>query len=636
MNTAQFLSKFHWYFFRLIGIACCSLIIAQESFAIVANPKPVEHIQPDGTRITLRLKGDEFFHWVEDLDGFTVLPKRGIYVYAMLDELNHLVPGDLEVGKANPVSAGLRRRLLPPKGHRSANDNGALPLYRPWMRGNGKANAASDDQSTYDVSNISPNGTVRNLVILCRFADHTNSALIRPRADYDILFNQIGGHPQIAPTGSVRDAFTENSYGILDLQSTVVNWVTLPQNESYYAGTNNGLGGDYPNNAKRMVEDALNLVDTSVNFGQFDADNDGWVDAIDIIHSGYGAESLSTTSRIWSHRSNLPSDWTSSDTNSVGMFVKVRPYHTEPALHGASGTAITRIGVIVHETGHFFGLPDLYDTDDEPAEESEGIGSWCMMANSWGFDNSQLRPPHFSAWCKVSLGWVTPTLLSTSGVFSVTQSETSQSVYKVAATFPANEYLLIENRQPVGLDADIPQGGLAIWHIDENKASLNNRDQGYPGQPAWPGNNKHYRVALLQADGNYDLERNVNSGDGHDLFHSGGTHRIDGDTIPSTDAYQGEFVYDTAHQISSISSSASTMSFYFGLGTVLFVDRNYSGGSPDGSLIKPFPTFLQAYNAAFNGYTIMIRGNTYPEAPLNSLSKQITIRNYESPVTITQ
>ena len=52
---------------------------------------------------------------------------------------------------------------------------------------------------------------------------------------------------------------------------------------------------------------------------------------------------------------------------------------------------------------------------------------------------------------------------------------------------------MIENRQPVGLETVMPQGGLCIWHIDEAKG--NNTAEGYPGQPGWPGNNNHYMVA---------------------------------------------------------------------------------------------------------------------------------------------
>ncbi len=98
----------------------------------------------------------------------------------------------------------------------------------------------------------------------------------------------------LAPTGSVRDYYTENSYGAMTLQSTVTVWVTLPQTEAYYANGLDGFGS-YPQNAQRMVQDALALVDASVNFGQFDQDNDGFIDAITVIHSGYGGETGGAT-----------------------------------------------------------------------------------------------------------------------------------------------------------------------------------------------------------------------------------------------------------------------------------------------------------------------------------------------------
>ena len=49
------------------------------------------------------------------------------------------------------------------------------------------------------------------------------------------------------------------------------------------------------------------------------------------------------------------------------------------------------------------------------------------------------------------------------------------------------EYFLLENRQQAGFDAELPGGGLLVWHIDESQQS--NEDE------------NHYLVALVQADG---------------------------------------------------------------------------------------------------------------------------------------
>lgn len=63
------------------------------------------------------------------------------------------------------------------------------------------------------------------------------------------------------------------------------------------------------------------------------------------------------------------------------------------ALWGVDGTEMAHIGVFAHEMGHFFGLPDLYDTDSEGIGYGSGLGAYCLMSNSWGFDNSQQYIP---------------------------------------------------------------------------------------------------------------------------------------------------------------------------------------------------------------------------------------------------
>ena len=149
------------------------------------------------------------------------------------------------------------------------------------------------------------------------------------------------------------------------------------------------------------------------------------------------------------------------------------------------------------------GLPDLYDIDND----GSGIGSWSLMANSWGksgfsttvfyimhaltsmlcptslgFNGNQYYPPPMDAWCKMTLGWITPTVISPSNVPYVLGPQCqSNTIFKITANFPAGEYLLMENRQKVCL-YDSQMGGsysdgLAIFHIDENQPSYN--AQGY-------------------------------------------------------------------------------------------------------------------------------------------------------------
>lgn len=212
----------------------------------------------------------------------------------------------------------------------------------------------------------------------------------------------------------------------------------------------------------------------------------------------------------------------------------------------------------------FSGLPDLYGTS-----QGNGIGSYDFMSNHWGFPPyfhlSQLYPPILSPWSKIKAGWLDPIVIDKSGTFYITASQFSDQIYKINMDEEGIEYLLIENRQAIGFDSFLPQGGLAIWHIDENALNV----EGFPGQEGiqWPLNKKHYKVSLLQADGDYDLEHGNNNGDKFDLFHGDGVNFlapsinfVDG-PYPSTDSYKNIMPVRTGILVHEISQSDLSMSF---------------------------------------------------------------------------
>ena len=257
---------------------------------------------------------------------------------------------------------------------------------------------------------------------------------------------------------------------------------------------------------------------------------------------------------MWSHKWTIPT-WTSAEG------VKVADYNISPGLWGISGDEAGHIGVVSHELGHFFGLPDLYDTGGG----SQGVGNWDLMAGgAWGFDGSQQYPSHMSAWSKSKLGWLSPQPILP-GSFVAPQVETSPSVFRIDCGYPPGELVLVENRQQVGFDGALPQGGLAIWHVDESKGSFGNddpdNDEGYPGQLFWPNNGRHYRVALLQADGAYDMEMNFNRGDAWDIYHGAGTSSITQTSVPDLQAYQQGLLIANGNRIENVALSSASMTF---------------------------------------------------------------------------
>jgi hypothetical protein len=244
-----------------------------------------------------------------------------------------------------------------------------------------------------------------------------------------------------------------------------------------------------------------------------------------IVYQGTGEDNSSNEYDIWPH------SWTLTAANEYGRSnggpyltndgVTVDSYIVMPELLDGSGT-IRTIGVFAHEYGHVLGLPDLYDPD----YSSLGIGSWSLMSyGSWcGIESAGDRPSHLDAWCKYVLGWVAPTLLTDdSDNQSVKQAATAPDVYQLRSGSPSTEgeYFLVENRQRAGFDEGLPGEGLLIWHIDESVVD----DYGHPtnlyecrrcSKKTFAA--KHYHVALMQADGLWDLERNKNVGDEGDPY----------------------------------------------------------------------------------------------------------------------
>ncbi len=487
------------------------------AFAVSAHPGLGTVRQPDGTEVRIRLHGDKWSHWHEDEAGYTVVREEAskAWVYADLDASGEITPTSLHVGKADPS------RTLK-KGMRS----------KSRLSKAGKAREMTRQQEQEQPMKTSTRGTLRNLVVLVQFP---NLKFRYGKSAFENLYNQTG-YSTSGAYGSVKDYYREVSYGQLNLESIVVGPVTVSRNYAYY-----GENASDSQAVKDMVAEALSLVDQQgFDFSQCDMDGDGQIDGLDIIHAGYGAEfSGNSGDYIWSHKWQLRSAVTYDG-------VRISNYHTEAEIHGwesyPSGNTITHIGVICHETGHFLGLPDLYDTDNSSA----GAGDFCIMAGgSWNGEG--IRPAHMSAWCKARLGWVTPTVISATGDYTLPQVENNRTIYKLRGNFTsASEYFLIENRQGYGFDADLPGStrGMLIWHVDDAKSSNSNEN--------------HYWVDLEEASGTQHLQANTSSGDDADYWRSSTRTSFSASSTPNSSSYSGEAL---GISISSISASGSTMTF---------------------------------------------------------------------------
>ncbi len=488
------------------------------ALGVPAHPDPATVEQPDGTQITVRLRGDEHVHWYEDRDGYLVArcPQTRRWLYARR-EGDRIKGTDHLVGQADPQRLGLVRPDAQWLGRLRAARADARRTPPPPGRGR-----------------VPTTGTMKNLVVLVNYADMT---VDYTTTQYTDLFNEVG-YTTDGAVGSIRDYYEEVSRNAFTVASTVVEAVTLDNGYAYY-GANDAFGWDI--RPREMVEQALAKLETrGFDFSTMDGDGDGWVDCLTVIHAGRDeAYSGNDPDYIWSHKWAMTSPKTYDG-------VSLWPYHTVPAQRGRDGSpsswGLTRIGVVCHEMGHILGLPDLYDT----TYASKGVGDFCLMAGgSWNGD-SGTSPAHMSAWCKVTLGWVTPTVISSAGSYALGAVVTTGEIVQLQGNLPSNEYFLIENRQPTSFDAALPGSsrGLLIWHVDENKSG--NTDA------------NHYKVDVEEASGTQHLQLNQNYGDDADYFRSGNATEFTQSTTPSNIGYCGTPLgLDVTH----ISATTSTMTF---------------------------------------------------------------------------
>ncbi len=443
----------------------------------------------------------------------------------------------------------------------------------------------------------------KKLVILVDFPDQLG---VTPSSFFDSLVFENNG------TSSVWKFYWENSYAQFDIISvdlpSDLGWQTTPQLKSYYVNDYYGFGS-YPNNTQKMVEDIVDIIDPLVNFSEYDNDDNGYVDGITVIHAGSGAELSRRTTDIWSHK------WGIIPRLKDGVYIS--SYDTEPEYWYNSGDMT--IGVYAHEFGHTFGLPDLYDTDGS----SRGIGRWSLMAGGSWNGNLGNSPAHLDAWSKAKLKFINPTnITNVSLIVQLPQIETSpEGVYRLLGSNATNdEYYLIENRQKVLYDSSLPSAGLLIWHIDEKGS---NNKEWYPTY----NSSGNYLVALEQADGLYELERNIDQGDSGDPFPGITINRnFNAFSTPSSD------YYDFSHSgvsVENISSSGIQMSANVTIGSPPEV------GNQNGSLyINSSPQGAQIYlEGVYKGLTPLTINN------LPSGSYQLTLTKsgyipYEQFVTI--
>ncbi len=520
--------------FRPFSLAFLIVLLSVPAALASVPAAPVVHqlTQPDGSTISVQQEGSRQRHWFRTVDGYAVVQESdGWWHYADRSAGGSLVASGLRVG-VDDLTA--RRQMA--TGLAPLADNGApADRYVP-RRVLPPGRAASVNQPV--------------LVIVASFNDI--STTYSDASFASLIFGA---------TDSVKDYYDEASYG---------DFAIVPADETEGVANDGviavSLGMDHPNPAggdsSAIVVAALAAADPSIDYSAYDSNADGDISveelSIIIITAGYEASYSGASPSVWGHKSGV------SPQTLDG--VDLSPYCMFGERHGGHQATI---GIMVHELGHLMlGLPDLYDISAANGD-SEGVGNWGVMGGgSWlGDSESGDTPSHFLGWSKIMVGFAEATDVVTGEDLVVEPSHSTASLKRIwTDPYKLSTYFLLEARDTLGFDSELPGSGLLITHIDNGQTG--NQDE------------THKLVDIEAADGLNHLDDEVNRGDAGDPFPGTSSNTVfDNASSPDSKRYDGSASGVTVDDITTLAAGVMSVDVASSAlaGDHIRYDQAYSG-----------------------------------------------------------
>ena len=544
-----------------------------KTYAVPAYPFPIKYKQPDGSEITIKLKGDERVHWAETTDGYTLLGngKNG-WEYAVKDNSGDLKVSGVLAREASKRTANELKLLRGVSKNIRFSPKQVNLLKSVWEAKHGseklvgtsgflKPNTVNSRTNDGKQKVFSPKGHKRLLMILIEFKD---VKFKHSKAEFYALMNtqHLDANGFVSNGTSVRDYFLEQSYNQFDVETDVVGIYTAKNNMDYY-GSDASADDKDTHSDELMLEAVQDASDDAVertagfSFVNYDNDGDGSVDGVYIVYAGYGQATSGIANTIWPHAGGIAGKTFDGKTVSKYSCSNELTYNSNLSIKD-----ITTIGVICHEFGHVCGAPDYYDTDYGVSGGTfPGTGYWDVMC--YGVYNGSpigSQPAHMNPYEKVRNGWVTPTLLTSATSLTIPDITTNPVIYKYNTSTP-NEYFLMENRQQTGFNTACPGHGLLIYHADgtyiSNHEGSNDINVG-PHQGFYPvcANSEKNISSTTTLVSDYGSV----SSQGCPFPGSGSNTSFTDATTPNSLSWAGA---TTGMPITNISEASNAISFYF-------------------------------------------------------------------------
>jgi len=298
----------------------------------------------------------------------------------------------------------------------------------------------------------------KGIVILVEFPDVSHDV------NRDFVQKRFSQH--------LNDYVKEMSYNKVSLKIDVTKkWHTLPDSVSKYRISPRNLEVD-KSRVRKIIDDALNAVDKDVDFSE------------------YSFTAIVMGAKV-------------TEYGMIGLcgYPGMLGWGTEDVLKTKSGQLVkggvaifsfqAHLGTFFHDIAHILGgvkggkrkIPCLYDHDLQAkpgpmretfVDSTINMGFWDPM--SCHYFKRESPPPGISSWTKMRLNWI-----QQSKIKVIRKGEKAEfilgpledgSAEVLSAKIPIsdNTYYLIENRQPIGYDKNLPGSGVLIMYADDSIA----------------------------------------------------------------------------------------------------------------------------------------------------------------------
>ena len=296
---------------------------------------------------------------------------------------------------------------------------------------------------------------IRGLVILAQFPDVPHQV---ERSFVDQRFNTF-----------LAKYVREMSSGHAGLSADLTpGWATLPRPVADYHISPRNLEVD-KRRVMLLIDDALELAPPGADLDRYDF----VAIMLGATASEYGMVGLCGYPGMlgWSSRGEFRSRRGNILRHGVAIF-----------------TSQAHPGTIFHDVAHVLGgvrdgkraVPCLYDHDLQARpgpprevfiESIVNMGYWDPM--SCHFHKREIPPPGISSWTRLRLGWLDPGRVRTlrpgerAEVPLGPLADDQAATVAVRIPLSPSSYYLVENRQPLGYDANLPGSGVLVMFADD-------------------------------------------------------------------------------------------------------------------------------------------------------------------------